>query len=225
MNKISRRTFTAAALAATAIGLVGCGSEGGAVSDEPLAEPIDGQRTLVAYFSVPLTDDPENMNPEEEDSTHVVDSEVFGNTEYVAGLIADQTGADVFRIERADDLPLDYDVLEDQARDEQAADLRPELAELIPNLDDYDTVFVGYPIWLYGLPMALHTFFEEHDLSGKTIIPFATHGTSGPSGTFESLAELAPGATVSENGFSLYEDEMDTAEAEVASWLGALAGE
>ncbi|WP_419702985.1 flavodoxin [Promicromonospora sp. NFX87] len=226
MTRTTRRDFLVlTALALTGIGVAGCSADegqGGATDDAPLAVPLDGSRTLIAYFSVPLTDSPDGMNQDEENSTHVVDGEVLGNTQYVAQLIEARTGADVFRIETAADLPLDFPVLEEQALQEQESGTRPELRALIPNLDDYDTVFVGYPIFWYDLPMPLYSFLEQHDLGGKTIIPFSTHGGSRLSGTVEIITELLADSTVVGNAFTISRDDMDDAESEVGTWLDSL---
>lgn len=235
MKQISRRAVLSSALAsAAALAVVACspgqqsdengaqGSQAAPSADAGAASQtlVDGSRTLVAYFSVPLTDDPnKEMNDDEENSTHIVDGVVLGNTQYVAQLIAERLGADLFRIETAEPLPLDYETLADQALQEQESGARPELAALIPNLGDYDTVFVGYPIWWYDMPMPLYSFFEQNDLSGKTVIPFTTHGGSRLSGTVERITELLADSTVSENAFTISRNDMDNAPAEVNSWL------
>lgn len=80
---------------------------------------------------------------------------------------------------------------------------RPELSTHIDNLDDYDVIFLGFPIWNADLPMPMYTFFEEHDFSGKTIIPFVTHGGSGFSRTVDTIEELEPDANVITDGLSV----------------------
>ena len=221
--------------AATAV-LAGCSPGTGAPrlgGDQPsgsedgqaLPSRLDGERTLVAYFSVPETNSPDNMTQAEENSTHVVDGEVLGNTQYVAQLIAARTGADLFRIETAEQLPLDHSALEDLALEWQEAGARPERRSLIPDLDQYDTVFVGYPIWWYDLPMPMHTFFDEHDFGSKTVVPFNTHGGSGLSGTVEVITGLLPETTVSQNAFTISQNDMDNAPTEVNAWLDTLTGQ
>ena len=231
MRPIDRRTFfTLTASSVAAVDLASCTSPDRPVGQEQPqggepAAPIDGSRTLVAYFSVPLTDDPDKqMNVDEENSTHIVDGVVLGNTQHVAQLIQERLGTDIFRIETAQQLPLDFPVLEEQALQEQESGARPELRELIPNLEDYDTVFVGYPIFWYDMTMPLYTFFEQHDFAGKTVIPFTTHGGSRLSGTVEIIAGLLPDTTVNENAFTISRDDMDSAESEVDSWLDTLTG-
>ena len=224
----TRRAFLAFTTASAAsVGLAGCslfGVEQGGQAAAPQEEmpSVNGSRTLVVYFSVPETDDPNGMTQDEENSTHVVDGKVYGNTQYVAMLMAERLSADQFRIETAEDLPLDHRTLVDLAIQWQDAETRPALKKQIPNLDEYDTVIVGYPIWEYDMPMPLYTFFEEHDFSGKNIFLFTTHDVSGLSGTLEKVAKMLPDATVSQNTFDISRDDMDDSETEVNSWLDTL---
>lgn len=81
------------------------------------------------------------------------------------------TGADLFSIQTSVDYPGDIDELIDYASSEQEEDVRPELTSHIENLDDYDTVFIGYPLWWYDLPQVMDSFFDEYDFSGKHSFP------------------------------------------------------
>ncbi|MFD3817605.1 flavodoxin [Streptomyces rubiginosohelvolus] len=225
----TRRSFLGlgAALLAGA-GAAGCSTLG--IADSSTAsgpakapKPIDKSRTLVTYFSMPETDDPDGMSDDEANSTHVVDGKVFGNTQYVAQLIAQRTGAELFRIETAKTLPLNHDELEDIALEWQEADERPKLKSKPANFQDYDTVFVGYPIWWYEMPMPIHTFLEENDFTGKTVILFTTHGGNGLSGTVETITDKLPDATVISNGFTISRDDMDDAPGEVREWLESVS--
>lgn len=132
---------------------------------------------------MPETTDPDNMTTEEANSTVVINGEVLGNTQYMAYVIQETTGADIFRIEPETPYPTDHTTLVAQARKEQAQSFRPALKANVQNLDDYDVVFVGYPNWWGDMPMIMYSFFEQNDFSGKTIIPFNTHGGSGFSST------------------------------------------
>ncbi|MCT9137597.1 flavodoxin [Streptomyces violarus] len=229
MASTTRRNFLGLATVVLAgSSVTGCsiiGGAGEALSDSKSTEtvaPLEKSRTLVAYFSVPETDDPKGMSEDEENSTHIVDGKILGNTQYVAQIIGERTGAEVFRIETAEELPLDHDTLEDLALEQQEAKARPKLKALIPNLQKYDTVFIGYPIWWYDLPMPVYTFLEQHDFSGKTIILFSTHGGSRLSGTVDTITETLSDATVIGNAFTISRDDMDNAEAEVGDWLDSL---
>ena len=118
----------------------------------------DGKKSLVVYFSVPETDDPnKKMTTEEENSAIVVDGKVLGNTEYAAKLIKDYTGADIYRIEPKNPYTTNHSDLVSLAKEEQEKDVRPEIKAKISNFDDYDIIYVGYPIWWgamrYGNPI------------------------------------------------------------------------
>ena len=89
-------------------------------------------------------------------------------------------------------------------------------------MEDYDTLFIGYPIWWADLPQPLYTFLEEYDLSGKTIIPFNSHNGSRFSNTIETIQELQPNATVIEDGFTINERDVPEAAEDVAQWLQGL---
>jgi flavodoxin len=226
----SRRSFLAmAALAVTGASATGCSlleeERVRRATDGPteVAEPIEGSRTLVAFLSVPETDEPEGMTDEEENSTHVVNGRVYGNVQYLAQLIAARTGAEVFRIDTAEPLPLEHGPLIDLALEWQEQGVRPRLAAQVPDLRDYDTIFIGYPIWWYDLPQPMYSFLEQHDFAGKTVVLFSVHGGSQLSGTDVTIAEMLTDSTVVSNALTISRDDMDGSEDEVSSWLDDLA--
>lgn len=187
-------------------------------------EKAEGQQSsvLIAYFSIPEDVDTSGTDAIAGASIVVREGEVLGNTEYVAKVVQQTIGGDLFRIETTQQYPLDHDPLVDQAAEEQDADARPELATHIENLDQYDTIILGYPNWWGDMPQPLYTFLEEYDLSGKSIIPFVTHGGSGFSNTIKTIAKLQPDATVSENTLSLSRNSVAESEADVVSWAESL---
>lgn len=195
-------------------------------SSEPENETAggSGSNTLVVYFSMPETTNPDesSMTEEERNSTVIIDGEVLGNTQYVAYVIQENTGADLFRIEPEVPYPTDHDTLVDQAAEEQDNGARPAIKDTIENFDQYDTVFVGYPNWWGDMPMILYTFFDTYDFSGKTIIPFNTHGGSGFSNTINTIAELEPDATIYEEGFTVSRNNVQEAEPDILAWLNEL---
>lgn len=115
--------------------------------------------------------------------------------------------------------PADGRELIDYAAEEQDENARPELTSQIENLDQYDTIFVGYPNWWADMPMVMYSFFEEYDFSGKTIIPFNVHNGSRFSGTIETIQELEPDAEVVEDGFTINERDVPDAAGDVADWI------
>lgn len=191
-------------------------------SDTSQKDDSEKGKTLIAYFSIP-----EDVETSETDaisgaSIVVRDGEVMGNTEYVANIIQQTIGGDLFRIETVQQYPLDHDPLVDQAAEEQDADARPELTTHIENIDQYSTIILGYPNWWGDMPQPLYTFLEEYDLSGKTIIPFVTHGGSGFSNTRDVISRLQPDAIVSDNTLSLSRDSVADSETDVVAWAESL---
>ncbi|MCI8283867.1 MAG: flavodoxin [Firmicutes bacterium] len=167
---------------------------------------------------MPETTDPNNMTQEEDNSVVVIDGEVLGNTQYMANVIKETADADIFRIEPKTPYPTDHSALVDLASDEQTQNARPEIAAQIENLDNYDTIFIGYPIWWSDMPMILYTFFDEYDFSGKTIVPFSTHGGSSFAGTPDRIAELEPNAEILE-GLTISRNHIQDAEQEIIDWV------
>lgn len=182
-------------------------------------ETKETTNALVVYFSMPETTNPDNMTQEEDNSVVVINGEVLGNTQYVAYVIQENTGADIFRIEPENPYPTDHETLVDLAKEEQNQNARPKLKASIENFEQYDTVFIGYPNWWGDMPMILYSFFDEYDFSGKTIIPFNTHGGSGFSNTINTITKLEPAATVNENGFTVSRNSVQEAEPDILSWL------
>ncbi len=178
-----------------------------------------GQNILIAYFSVPETD---GVDAVAGASRVVTDGEVLGNNQYVAQLIQQETGGDLFRIETVQEYPGSHDALLEFAYNERSENARPELASQIENLDAYDVVFLGYPNWNADLPMPLYTFLDQNDFSGKTIVPFTVHGGSGFSRTIQTIQELQPNAVVVEDGLSISRNSVAEAQSDVTSWVAGL---
>lgn len=107
----------------------------------------------------------------------------------------------------------------DFAAKEQDQSARPALTSHIEKLDDYNVIFVGYPNWWYDMPMALYSFFDEYDFSGKTIIPFNVHNGSRFSSTIATIQSLEPNAAVITDGFTVSERNVAQAADDVAKWL------
>lgn len=183
-------------------------------------EGAGGGNILVAYFSVMETDGVDTVAGA---SRVAVNGEVLGNNEYIAQIIQQQVGGDLFSIETVQEYPTTHEPLLDFAYEEKAKDARPELATHIENLNNYDVIFLGYPNWNADLPMPLYTFLEEYDFSGKTIIPFTTHGGSGFSRTIQTIARLQPDAeVVSDDSLAISRNSVSGAESEVIDWVNGL---
>lgn len=144
-----------------------------------------------------------------------------GNTQQMAEIIAQQTGADLFEIVTVTPYTDDYNELLDIARQEQSDGARPELNTQVENWDSYDTVFIGYPNWWSDAPMAVYTFLESYDFTGKTLIPFNTSASGGFGRSLTGIEESAAGATILE-GLDLTEGELGDAQSRVTAWLDSL---
>lgn len=171
------------------ISLTACGSTGStassqkpssaAASNEQVKEKVaDGNhKVLVAYFSK------------------------TGNTEKAAQEIHNLVGGDIIKIEPVKTYPDDYTATTDIGKKEKAENARPEVKTKVANMADYDVVFIGYPIWWGTAPMAVFTFMEGYDFSGKTVIPFCTSGGSSIEGSMADMRQLTGKGTLV-NGFN-----------------------
>ena len=145
-----------------------------------------------------------------------------GNTAIIADIIAEQTDADLFEIKPVKPYPNDYKECTKIASQEKAHKMRPEIIGKVDNFQDYDVIFIGYPIWYGDMPMAVYTFIESYDFSGKKIIPFCTHGGSGLSSTDQALTLACPNAEIL-RGFEIRgataQNHTEEAKAKVLEWL------
>lgn len=148
--------------------MAACGGTGKNVSAEaPKPAGKENQRILIAYFSW------------------------GGNTERTAKAIQSLVGGDLFRIVPVKEYPKDYTKCVEVAKEEKAAKARPEIKGPLPDLKNYDVIFVGYPIWISVAPMPVYTFMEACDFTGKTVVPFCTAGGSGIEGSIHDMEKMA----------------------------------
>ena len=149
-----------------------------------------------------------------------------GHLDSMAHWVADETGGDLYRVTAADPYPENYDDTADRAKQEKDDGIRPEIVVDITQeqMAGYDTVFFGFPVWWYDLPMSMWTFLESYDLSGKTIIPFFSHeGSSNGASALPTIETLATGATVrSSDALSIRGGNVDGAENDVREWVRGL---
>ena len=149
-----------------------------------------------------------------------------GNTAKVAKVIAAKTGADIFEIKEAKPYPQSYDACIDVAKKELREKARPEIAGELPDLTDYQVVYLGYPNWWGDCPMIVYSFLEKSNIEGKTILPFCTHEGSGLGSTAKKLQKAFPGAKVELNGLSLRgttaQKDAAATEQAVDKWLKSL---
>ena len=172
-----------------------------------------GRNKLVIYFS----------RTGEQYTVGVIEK---GNTAIVSEMIAEIADADTFEVLPVDDhYPMTYNALTDIAKQEQNDKARPEYAGTLPDLAQYDTIFIGAPVWWGDWPMIMYTLFEGNDFSGKKLVPFSTHEGSGLSGFDRKLADACPNAEIL-TGLAIRgndcQNRQDVVRESVASWLSGL---
>lgn len=141
-----------------------------------------------------------------------------GNTKRVAEKIQQLTNGDIFEIVTKKAYPNNYNDVVNLAKDEKQKDIKPELTDN-GNVKDYDIIFLGTPVWWYTMASPVKTFLSKNDFTGKTIVPFCTHGGGGASSTYIDMQKLAKGAKVTE-GYTSYENSAK--DSEIADWINKL---
>ena len=192
------------------------------------AHAEDGSRTLVVYFDYSENmGDVSDWTPDAITSASLVGETHAGveknNILVIADEISKQTGADVFSVRVNETFDPDYNTMVRPEQDNQNSNRHYTFVEDINNLGDYETVYIGMPVWWSKLPQQLKVFIEEHDFAGKTIIPFGIHRGSGFGQMVGQIKELAPGAIVVDDGYTVSattsNDEVRNA---VDEWLKGL---
>jgi flavodoxin len=144
-----------------------------------------------------------------------------GNTRVIAGITQRALAADLFEIRPARPYPEDYGQTVEQARQERDRGYEPPLEATVPDVAAYETVFLGFPIWGETTPPVIRSFLRAHDLSGRTLSPFITHGGYGLGNSLAVLADHAPNARI-ESPFSMEADQERWTLNRVTSWLGEI---
>lgn len=192
-------------------------------SQEPVGqEGAEGSHILIAYFTWAdntVVEDPSSVDVDATTSASVL---APGNAAKLATWIQEAVGGDLHSIVVEGPYSSDYDECLDRAAEEKADNARPALATHVENMEDYDIVFLGFPNWWYTLPMPVLTFVEEYDWSGKTVVPFVTHGTGGLASTIRDLTAALPEDTTILEPIGVYRPEVDTSQGAVQDWLAGL---
>ena len=175
------------------------------------------QDALIVYFSAANMNDVDAVTS----ATPLIDGE--SSVEWIANIIQEKTGADVARIIPAEDYSLSYNDVADAAKKEADNEVHPAIQPLDVDPTSYRTVFIGYPMWWYRMPMVLETFFDSYDFSGVTIIPFNTHEGSRDGGTYDMIRDREPDATVLD-GIAIRGGNAgeDSARDDIEAWLDGL---
>jgi len=182
-------------------------------------------KVLIAYFTWAENTVVEDPSAVDVDATTSASVLLPGHVAQMASWIQEETGGDLFSIVTADPYSSDYDECLDRAADEKADNARPALTSTVSNMKDYNIVFLGYPDWWSTCPMAVFTFLDSYDFTGKTVIPFCAHGTSGLASSVRDIKSALPGVTVLEAvGVQRpgMDTPLDTARSTVTSWLAGL---
>lgn len=157
----------------------------------------DSNKILIAYFSRwGNTNYPEDVDANTSASIVMKEGEHYGTTEYIAYMIQQKVGGDIHLIQTENPYPQDFDILRNQNHEEMNINYLPPLAESDLNIDDYDVVFLGYPVWATTIPQPILSFMDKYDLSGKTIIPFCTHDGYGSGNSYSDIASFCSQATI-----------------------------
>ena len=218
-----KRILSAVLMLALAFSLAACSN-----NTQPEETPNSTQSEENTSPSSESTSGSETVEPDSTDDPASSEGNVLiayfsktGNTETIANMIAGQTGGELFKVETVTPYPEDYDETVDIAREEQDNNARPELSTHVEDMSQYDVIYLGYPNWWGTMPQAMFTFLEEYDFSGKTIVPFCTHGGSALGRSEGDIATLVPGATLLE-GLAVSGSRVDDAQADVEEWLNSL---
>lgn len=186
------------------------------------AQPASDSRILIAYFSLwENAEDIANVDASTSASIVLDDGQPVGTTEYVANQILSVIGGDAYKIRTTEPYPNVLNAVIDQNHREAAEGFLPQLKDSVENMVQYDTVFLGYPVWAGSVPQAIRTFLTSYDFSGKTIIPFCTHDGYGSGNSFGEIAALCPSAAQLE-GYVIPAKEVTLTDTQVPQWLSTL---
>lgn len=179
------------------------------------------KKILIAYFSRQgNTEYPDDIDATSSASL-IDDGERFGTTEYLARLIREEIGGDLNLIRTAEPYTADYDELREVNHAEMASQALPELQDSGLRTEEYDIVFLGYPIWAMDAPRAVISFLDRYDLSGKTVIPFCTHAGYGAGSSYDTILE-ACGAVKTAEGLAVETEDVKSARQLVSDWLTSI---
>lgn len=160
-------------------------------------------RILIVYFSQPENAELNGADGVSGASLLQKNGAITGSNEYIAQLIQQHTHGTLFRIETVKPYPTEHQALLDFAENEQRQGDRPPIKAKIQDFARYDTVYVGYPIWWYKMPMVMYSFFEQYNFAGKKIIPFTVHGGSRFADSLDEIKRLQPHADLVSPGLAI----------------------
>lgn len=180
------------------------------------------KKILIAYFT--WADNTFVANPSSVDINATTSASVLppGDAGLIARWIQEETGGDLFSIITENKYSSDYDECLNKARRERDGNERPRLTGRVNDMEDYDIIFLGFPNWWYTCPMAVFTFLESYNFSGKTIIPFCAHGTGGLSRTVRDIRRIVPSDCKVFDAIGVYRPEVRNSKNRVVEWVRGL---
>ena len=165
-------------------------------------------KNLIIYFS-------------RADENYEVGYVTKGNTEVIAEYISEFTNADLFKVERKYPYARDYDTCLKETKEEKEQNARPELLKYLDNIDGYDTIYIGSPIYWGTMPQPMFTQLEKLNFEGKNIKVFTTHEGNGIGSVLEDVKRICYNANVSDNTLSIFGHEVLEKKEEVKSWISS----
>ena len=180
-----------------------------------------GERSLIVYFSRVGNTEYQKEIDASTSASIVIDKDTYGTTEYMARMIQESVGGDIHLIRTQEPYTADFDELRNVNHEEMNAGFLPPLMESNLDMEQYDTIFIGYPVWAMNVPQAVLSFLDEYDLTGKTVIPFCTHDGYGAGGSYHTIRE-ASHAAVSPDGLAIEAKDVPSAKSTITEWLSAI---
>lgn len=197
--------------------------ESAAASEESEAESnaeneqIDDKKILIVFFTAAENTEADAVSG----ATPIING--YGSVRYLANMIQNKIGGELFSIQTEEKYPVEYNAAADFAKEQTDGNARPVLSTHVDNMNEYDTVFIGYCAWWYDMPMSIYSFLDEYDLSGKNVYVFNTHEGSGTAGGVQSIANEEPGAVVESNALSISGGQVSAdSQTDVDSWLSGI---
>ncbi len=228
MKKILIMLFAIAMIvslaACSAAGSMNESPSGGAVTngEQPTAEPPSGTPENAATNTKSANTDMVPDSSSNVGKALVVYYSQTGNTKALASVIQQSTGSDIFELELVDPYPANYNQTTERVGREQREGIAPELSQKLENIDDYDTVFIGSPIWRSTLAPPVASFIAEYDLSGKTVIPFFTSDSGTMGNSVSVIKGLVPSGVTVFDGFAVRGEDANSAQNTVDEWLNEI---
>lgn len=179
--------------------------------NNPNNPTVSNDKVLIAYFSLA-----ENMENEVEGNASA-SMALPGDVTRLAKYIQDYTGGDIFSIHTVKKYPNDFQAVVDENHSETE---NPALTEKVANIDDYDTVFIGYPVWATTIPRAIRTFIAENNLSDKTVVPFCSHDGYGAGSSYSTIKSLSGANTL--DGIAVRGTQVTSSQDTVYNWLESI---